>query len=33
MVLLRASVAHREGPLVRRHRLSGLLNYYKRTAA
>src|SRR5438128_12565894 len=33
LILPRASSAHREGPLVRRHRRGGLLNYYERAAA
>jgi len=33
LIMPRASSAHREGPLVRRLRLGGLLNYYERAAA
>jgi hypothetical protein len=33
LIMSRASSANREGPLVRRHRLGGLLNFYERAAA
>jgi hypothetical protein len=33
LIMPRPSSAHRKGPLVRRPRLGGLLNYYERAAA
>jgi hypothetical protein len=33
LIMPRASSAHREGLLLRRHRLGGSLNYYERAAA
>jgi len=33
LIMSRASSANRKGPLVRRHRLGGLLNFYERAAA
>ena len=33
LIMPRASSGHREGPVVRRPRLGGLLNYYGRAAA
>jgi MFS family permease len=33
LIMPRASCEHREGPVIRRPRLGGLLNYYERVAA
>jgi putative transposase len=33
LIMPRASCGHREGPVIRRPRLGGLLNYYERAAA
>jgi putative transposase len=33
LIMPRASCEHREGPVIRRPRLGGLLNYYERAAA